>query len=169
MKKLFYLLLFVSFNLFAQQNETGTFTTQTTLQEYNYVTKGYKDQLDKGLDMKIGYSLKDASSFITSYNFDTKKIDRKTSFKLLYKEGNTLPIAIMMIMERKDNGYLEYYCIPSYNSDLWSTFFSDFSKNLKNETVGLSSSEIQVLTAKYSYFLNSLKMISYCLTTDHLK
>ena len=32
---------------------------QTTLEEYNYITKGYKVQTDSGLDMKKGYELSD--------------------------------------------------------------------------------------------------------------
>lgn len=167
MKKLFYLLLFVSIGVFSQTNEK--ITTQTTLEEYNYVTKGYKIQIESGLDMKAGYILKDITDFITTYTVDENKIHRKTTFKLLYRQNNDLPVAIMMITERKDNNYKEYFCIPSYNSDLWNTFSSDFSKSLKTEVAGLSSTEVQVLTAKYSYYFNSLKMLSYCLTTNNLK
>ena len=33
--------------------------SQTTLEEYNYISKGYKIQLESGLDMKRGYLLED--------------------------------------------------------------------------------------------------------------
>ncbi len=33
--------------------------SQTTLEEYNYVTKGYHVQLTSGLDMKKGYEFED--------------------------------------------------------------------------------------------------------------
>ncbi len=179
MKKLFCLLLFVSAGLFSQiddrpitRDETiKTFSNQTTLEEYNYVSKGYKIQLESGLDMKNGYTLKDIENFVSAFNAGSDYIQRKSTFKLLYKNGQKLPVAIMMILERKDNNYIDYFCIPSYysESDLWKVFYKDFTKNLKTETVGMSSLEIQNLTAKYSYYFNSLRMISYCLTTNNIK
>ncbi len=36
---------------------------QTTETEYNYVTKGYKIQLESGLDMKKGYRFEDLDTW----------------------------------------------------------------------------------------------------------
>lgn len=36
---------------------------QTTEEEYNFVTIGFKVQLESGLDMKKGYALKDLGSW----------------------------------------------------------------------------------------------------------
>ena len=33
--------------------------SQTTMEEYNYITKGYKIMLESGLDLKEGYEIKD--------------------------------------------------------------------------------------------------------------
>ena len=39
-----------------------TLQAQTTVEEYNYVSKGYKVQLESGLDMKKGYEMIDLNN-----------------------------------------------------------------------------------------------------------
>lgn len=43
-----------------------SFTQNTTQEEYNFMTKGYKQLLESGLDMKKGYVLSDTAAFTTS-------------------------------------------------------------------------------------------------------
>jgi len=50
-KLLLSIALFASFNIYGQSIKT----LGTTLEEYNYITKGYKVQIESGLDMKKGY------------------------------------------------------------------------------------------------------------------
>lgn len=101
--------LLFSLNIFAQ----------TTEEEYNYVTKGYKVQMETGLDMKKGYALKDLGTW--SLNFGTDGT-RDASFKGLYKDNATKPCAIMLIYKRPSTGYTEYYCIPTTDAPeaLWN-------------------------------------------------
>ncbi|RYE27090.1 MAG: hypothetical protein EOP48_34690 [Sphingobacteriales bacterium] len=51
------LFVFISVKSFAQN---------TTQEEYNFMTKGYKQLLESGLDMKKGYVLSDTAAFTTS-------------------------------------------------------------------------------------------------------
>lgn len=161
MKKLFYLLLFISISVFSQNRNT-------TIEEYNYITKGYKIQVESGLDMKSGYTLKNVKqNFSSTFKIAGIPVTRKTTFKVLYKDGEKTPCAVMMICERKDTSYKEYFCLPSTNSDLWETFYKDYIKNLETEEANLSSNERTTLHSKYSYYLHSLKMISFLLTSEN--
>jgi len=108
------LLLFCFFFLSA-----GAFA-QTTLEEYNYITKGYKVQIESGLDMKKGYSLSDIPSFRISYS-NGVAID--ADFKALYKDGQKLPQALLCIFSRSDNPNKQYICIPQFGSskEIWDS------------------------------------------------
>jgi len=105
---------------------------QTTQEEYNYVTKGYKVQVESGLDMKKGYTLTDLGSW--SITEGTEK--RGCEFKGLIKTGQTKPCAILMIYKRKDiaNGKTFYVCIPSTDApkDIWEQTFSFINTNFKD-------------------------------------
>ncbi|MCA1967230.1 MAG: hypothetical protein LDL23_11350 [Flavobacterium sp.] len=112
---------------------------QTTQEEYNYITKGYKVQLESGLDMKKGYSFKDmGNSTVTS---GSEK--RTTEFKALLKEGQSKPAAIMMIYKRTDiaNGAVIYVCIPSPDApkEIWQQTMDFISTNFKNNDVMLQT------------------------------
>lgn len=112
---------------------------QTTQEEYNYITKGYKVQLESGLDMKKGYSFVDMGNSTVSSG--TEK--RTTEFKGLLKEGQTKPVAIMMIYKRTDiaNGAVMYVCIPSSDAskEIWKQTMDFISANFKNNDVMLQT------------------------------
>ena len=96
--------------------------SQTTQEEYNYVTKGYKDQIEKGGDMKKGYRFVD----ITESSFATgSSVQRKCNFKALFKEGKNKPCAILCIYTRSDNGFTDYLCIPTHDAqkEIWDQTF----------------------------------------------
>lgn len=174
MKKLFYLLLFVSINFFAQQNENTVWNNTengTTLEEYNYLSKGYKDQLEKGLDMKKGYILKNViSNFSDAISFSPEQsYKRHSEFKLLYKEGDSKPCAILMILTVYHKGKLNgthYFCLPTYNSTLWTNLKEDlYNVYMKKYETNAQLNRVDL----FQHYFNSLKMISYALTTDNLK
>lgn len=83
---------------------------QTTLEEWNYVTKGYKIQIESGLDMKKGYNIK----HVGSYTYDNYDAVRTINFKKLIKTSNNTVCAIMLEYIRKDkrSTNVVYYCIP---------------------------------------------------------
>lgn len=97
---------------------TITVVAQTTEEEYNYVTKGYKVQMESGLDMKKGYSLKDLGNWSLNFGSDGT---REAVFKGLYRDNSTKSCAIMLIYKRPSTGYTEYYCIPTIDApqNLW--------------------------------------------------
>lgn len=89
---------------------TGVLFGQTSQEEYNYVTKGYKAQVDNGLDMKKGYELKDIDEKATQ--------ERKVSLKVLYRLKETKKeIAAYMIIYTKKGNSSEYICVPHPKSD----------------------------------------------------
>lgn len=90
---------------------------QTTQEEYNYLTKGYKEQIEKGLDMKKGYSFKDLGTFEYKSGIEL----RRSEFKALMKEGDSKYRAILLIYRRV--GADPYYvCIPTPDApeDIWN-------------------------------------------------
>lgn len=89
---------FASFNIYAQSFKT----LGTTLEEYNYITKGYKVQIQSGLDMKKGYDVKLLNTFVIE--------GRKIVYYELIKDGKDLR-AIMSVFTGKD-GRTAYFCIP---------------------------------------------------------
>jgi len=82
---------------------------QTSLEEYNYVTRGYKIQVESGLDMKKGYQFEDIDKQTTK--------EREAVLKVLYriKEGNKV-IAAYLIIYKRSGLPTEYICIPNPNS-----------------------------------------------------
>jgi len=97
---------------------------QTSIEEYKYVSKGYRMETEGGLDAKRGYYFKDLESFDIEY----PNWIRTTGFKTLYRERGHEPAAIMMIFERSDTEYQAYFCIPLYNSseEVWDMAYEDF-------------------------------------------
>jgi len=76
---------------------------QTTQEEYNYVTQGYKEQEAKGLDMKKGYAFKTLAT--------TTHDDRKVILVGLYRTNPSVLCAIM-IEYIKTGSAVEYLCAP---------------------------------------------------------
>jgi hypothetical protein len=105
--------------------------SQTTIEEYNYITKGYQIQLESGLDMKKGYRLEDVTESRVTMAGDSSY--RKTVFKALYREGETTPAAIMCIYSFVINGKTvntDYLCIPQAESskEIWSMVYTKISE-----------------------------------------
>ena len=87
--------LFVIIALIATQtiNAQSCKTVGTTGDEYNYITKGYKVQIESGLDMKKGYEFRD---------IDTQESGgRKIVYKELIKDSKDLR-ALMAVFTGKD-------------------------------------------------------------------
>lgn len=126
LKKLFVLgTLFICFNTYGQSCKN----LGTTLEEYNYITKGYKVQIQSGLDMKKGYDVK----LINSYEIE----GRKVVYYELIKDGKDLR-AIMSVFTGKD-GRTSYFCIPLGNCDLqlYNSYLSSIQLGIDN-TIALN-------------------------------
>lgn len=96
--------------------------SQTTQEEYNYLTKGYKIQIESGLDMKSGYSLQ----AITTHSVGP----RVTEFLGLYRDGENVPCATLMIYTHQNTGFKRYLCIPSFDADpkIWNQYLMSFNE-----------------------------------------
>lgn len=134
----------IIFFLFATVTFSLTAISQTTTEEYNYVTKGYKTQIDGGLDMKKGYTLEDVD--------DASAGGRNATLKRLVKTtGGQRKIAAYMIIYQKDGSPKEYICVPNANSNKEVT--DAFWYSLYNSNTD-SSSKLQLITYLLSRSLN---------------
>jgi hypothetical protein len=105
MKKLQKLILLISLTFLS-----NSFFSQTTLEEYNYITKGYKVQIESGLDMKKGYLFEDV--------YSQKSGERLAELKVLYRIKETKKeIAAYLIIYSKEGNEPEYLCVPNPKSE----------------------------------------------------
>ncbi len=110
--------------------------SQTTNQEYNYITKGYKIQVESGLDPKSEYIFKDFGTF--------SSLARSCQFIGLYRKKSGKLAGTMAIFNDL-NGRKYYFCIPAKGSS--EELFYDYKKSL-SLLDGYSS------TIDYIYFLS---------------
>lgn len=170
MKKFFLLISLITAFSFGQEANVQIYeySSPTTEKIYNYITKGYKIQLDSGLDIGLkGYTIKDyEKSFEVNIALGNSKIKRINEYKLIFKDGEKLPCAIMMITKRMDNNVTSFFCIPSIISgdDLWSKLRNDIFDPLINDNSKMSDYQKEVHSASLSYYYNSIQMISSLLT-----
>lgn len=114
MKNTVYLLiLFCIGNIFAQNNDL---TNATTLEEYNYLTQGYKISLENGSDFKKGYELK-------KYDEDKYAAFTITYHLFIHTETKkTKAILIIISKDKSKKDKEEYLCLPINNDDLFKKF-----------------------------------------------
>lgn len=120
MKNLFVLMIV----LFAFANVYS----QTTLEEYNYLTKGYKVQIESGLDMKKGYEIEELDK--------TESGERTVTLYILNRIGSSKKeIAAYLVVYQKQGNPKEYICIPHYKSEqevmakFWSALYDGSNIN----------------------------------------
>lgn len=100
------------------------FGQNTTQEEYNYMTKGYKVQVESGLDMKKGYTIGSRKVFgYNTYRFE---------FMYLYRSNNQLAGIIVQAYSGV-SGYTYWYGIPipamladQAEETLYKSLHSDF-------------------------------------------
>lgn len=105
---------------------TATVTlAQTTQEEYNYLTEGYKEQLEKGLDVKRGYKFGEGKQVYVSGNdgkftFDFKPLIREVDNKVA-------AISVRIQVDKAINSDI-FLCIPIDNPELQKQFEKTVSK-----------------------------------------
>jgi hypothetical protein len=121
MKHFFLLLILMpSSTLFCQLDSTLVHAAPTTMEEYNYMTKGYKIQVESGLDMKKGYSFEDMGEHkIGNYVFTVKKLVRENERQL----AGTMIISLAEI-----SGKTYYTAIPVNNAELMKLYGAEVGK-----------------------------------------
>jgi hypothetical protein len=133
MKKI--ILLFVLFS-------SACSYSQTTLDEYNYLTKGYKIALESGLDLKQGYKMFDIyehDDALYSFYF-SRFVDVSTQ--------KTKAISVVAISKLWGNKY--FLCIPLNNSELtnrYNDFLTSWDRDIL-KAYSITFSEIMVKSIK---------------------
>lgn len=121
MKHLFLLLtLMTSSPLVCQLDSTLVHSVPTTMEEYNYMTKGYKIQVESGLDMKKGYYFEDMGGHkIGNYVFNVKKLIRENQQEL---------VGTLIISHAEISGKTYYTAIPVNNAELMKLYSAEVGK-----------------------------------------
>ncbi|MEK9157723.1 MAG: hypothetical protein AAB638_00890 [Patescibacteria group bacterium] len=117
-------LLCLSLFTFAQGRATDDVDTTATVNvpdptteaEYNYLTKGYRVQIESGLDMKKGYLMEDSQE-ITRGNYVFQ-------IKFLMREAANELAAILIITKSNVSGNSYYTCVPINNSELINKYYA---------------------------------------------
>lgn len=132
------------FIIFLTLISTSAFS-QTTLEEYNYVTKGYRVQMEAGLDMKKGYVFEDV---INEKTYGERAISAKALYKL--NGQSKQKVAVLIIYTRNGNDP-EYICVPQPNSGteinqrFWDQLYNGESDN---------SNRLQLIAFILGYLIN---------------
>ena len=79
------------------------------MEEYIYVIKGYKNNLELGQDIKRGYEIIDVDEASIG--------ERKVTLKKLVKTSPQRKTVAYIVTYKKGQGNTEYICIPHPNSD----------------------------------------------------
>ena len=111
-------LLFVMFTIFSfsqEENINLNDHVSTSIIEYNYITKGYKDQIEKGLDIKAGYSLIDVQKV---------KFGNSNYYLRWLVEINTKKLKATMISINDK----VFFCVPLNNNELMNKFYAEINK-----------------------------------------
>jgi hypothetical protein len=142
--KTIYFLILISFSikLSAQIDSSLINIAPTTIEEYNYLTKGYKIQIESGLDMKKGYHFEDIGEHqIGTYDFKMKNLIRETANELA---------GVLIITYSTTSGITYYSGIPINNSKLLDQYAKDISK-MGGSMLGAYCSLLSAYLSSYFY------------------
>lgn len=98
--------------------------SQTTNEEYNYLTIGYENSLELGLELKDGYS-------ITEIHTNTIEDKYKYTYFKFYEIATKTTNAILIKSDKiKDHVIVKtnYICLPLNNKELHKRYFEEVSK-----------------------------------------
>lgn len=101
--------------------QIGFAQAPTTLVEFNYAVSGYKDNLDKGQDVKAGYLVKELGG-VQVYG------DHRFQFRALIRKQKNELAGIMVTAKETIFNQTFFTCIPINNDALLQRYQSDLSK-----------------------------------------
>ena len=136
MKRLFLFIAIACFASFAKAQGT-------TQEEYNYVSKGYKIQVESGLDMKKGYKI-----------VETERMLDDVQVKFLFRESDKTLAATIIVWHAKFFNKDYYVCLPNSKAskELWQSFYISM-----NELGGAAQTEIyKIIAALYASSIDKL-------------
>lgn len=131
-------------------------SAQTTMEEYNYLSKGYKIQMESGLDMKKGYTIREIGEWGSTKS--SGGFERSGRLFHLIRDGDAMPCASLIIFSRSSTGWTHYQAIPHIYSDqeIWDKAAADFRSSTVN-------------TGNLGYSWATLKMVSQLATPNAMK
>jgi hypothetical protein len=97
-------------------------SAQTTWEEYNYLTKGYRIQRESGLDAKKGYTV--------TLAVHERVQERDTKFYTCIRDGETNPCAFLVVYTNSKLNQQDYICIPHHASDrkMWMSYWQKLNR-----------------------------------------
>ena len=139
-KTILFLTIILITNLsFSQSSENQNKEVNgTSLEEYNYMTKGFQIQKSSGLDMKNGYNLNNIAN-ITKGNYSF-------SFNALIRTEKKELAGILIIANSQVSGRNYYLGMPVNNSQLQL----DFENDIRNWDESMTTAYAQSLSELYS-------------------
>lgn len=144
MRKIILLVLITTLSNLTFSQELETEVLSTTLEEYNYMTKGYEIQQKSGLDMKKGYDIENIKTFLKG-----KYIFR---FKALIRTEEKQIAGIIIIGHSDVSGRDYYLGMPINNRQLQLVFESD----IRNWDESMTTAYAQAVSELYSSNLLNL-------------
>jgi hypothetical protein len=140
------LLMLASPRVYGQIDSFLVHLSPTTLDEYNYMTKGYRIQVESGLDMKKGYLWKDIGEHnIENYNFKIKNLIREHQQEL---------VGVLIITYSITSGRTYYTGIPIQNPELMKLHTAEIAKWDR----GITAAYLYLLSSYLTVHFNSLHM-----------
>ncbi len=118
----------------------GQGISPTTDIEYAYATEGYRHTMEKGLDIKKGYTVKEIMKEVVS--------SRHVKFLGLYRDGENKPCATIIHYSRPSTTYVEYICVPTYDASevMWSKTFKKFGSYGSDALRAVTISSLRLAT-----------------------
>jgi hypothetical protein len=118
MRYLFFAFFIISSIAIAQEKEDNTILETTSIEDYNYLTKGYESDLENGKGVKDGYSFK------TLYEFNND--DWKIVYKGFRFDETETTKAILITIVKLKNNKTRYLCLPFNNSKLLQKYVKNY-------------------------------------------
>lgn len=146
---LLFIILLTNLSFAQNNNSSAKESTSTSQEEYNYMIKGYQIQISSGLDMKIGYNLK---------NIDIiKRGNYSFSFNALIRSKEEQIAGILIIGNSSVSGKDYYLGMPINNNGLQTDFENDIRKWDESMTTAFAQSLSELYSKSvlsYSYNKN---------------
>jgi hypothetical protein len=107
-------------------------TAQTTVEEYEYLTQGYPDQISKNeITKKNGYYFQDLMNMV----------DNSGSVRLFYKETQSSVVPIATLIHVNGESKVYYICVPHEDSDriVFDKYADDLQKLFEESELARSN------------------------------
>lgn len=94
---------------------------------------GYEDKVNKGQDMKKGYTL----SLMERTSLKVNGVERVIEFQGMVREGQKFPCGIIVTSTRLDNNVKAFWCLPSNDAPqrMWDQALAEMPKRFDNQDV----------------------------------